>query len=148
MRAKTSEIIRAIAKDILRLAQLVMDENGLHDSLLRKDTSVLIANENNPVIQLIFDEYIEYIEHIEKGRKAGTGELPPIDQLRDWALRHHLPANNKTLWAIAQSIRRNGTRARPILSRLEDEINQSFHLKWGDMIFNIIVSELELDFFK
>lgn len=145
MKTGISQIIRAIAEDILRLAQLIMDENGLHNSSLRKNAHVLVSNENNPVIQLIFDEYIE---HIEKGRKAGTGEIPPIDQLRDWALRHHLPANNKTLWAIAQSIRKNGTKARPILSRLEDEINQSYLQKWSDMIFNTIVSELELDFFK
>lgn len=133
-------VIHHIDEDILSLAHLIMDENGLKNSSLKEDVSYTVEISPNPVIKILFNDYIAYIEN---GRKPNSSETPPISDLRDWAQRKGLPTNNSTLFAIAQMIRINGMSPRPILATLEKEIEKSFEKKWADDLFEVIIANLE-----
>lgn len=152
MNTELQKVIEAITADIITLAQIVMDDDGiginnktgkdtLRDSSLLQDMKVDISERDNSiVIDLLFDHYIEYIE---QGRKPRTGKQPPIDALRDWALARNIPADNSTLFLISRAIWRDGFEGRPILATLEEEIDKHFEEEWADMILEAMMSEVE-----
>lgn len=152
MNTGLSNVIEAIAGDILMLAQLVMDDDGvggnrktgantLKDSALLQQTKVDITNrDNSVVIDILFDHYIEYIE---KGRKPRSGKQPPIDALRDWALARNIPTDNSTLFLISRAIWRDGFEGRPVLSTLEEEIGRHFDEEWAGKIYEAMVAEID-----
>ena len=133
------KVVQVIANDILRLAQTIADENGLRNSALRNDIQTKVRDLANPVIEVYFNDYVDYIEN---GR-APNGKMPPVAALRDWALQNNISADNSTLWAIARSIKINGQKPRPILALLEQQIDQSFENEWSDMILESITNEIE-----
>lgn len=137
------KVLNGIAEDILSLAHLILDENGLKDSALRDDARCTVEASGNPVISVIFNDYISYIEN---GRKPDSGNLPPISALRDWAQRKGIPTTNDVLYAIAETIRKQGMAPRPILAMLEQEIEKSFENEWADQLFEAIVNELQVFF--
>jgi len=145
MNTPVDDIIENIAQDILLLAQAITDENGLKKSMLRNNIKTEVYRMENPVIGILFNDYIDYIE---SGRKPCSGKKPPVSELREWASKKGLPTDNATLFAIAESIWRTGYTARPILATLEDEIDKSFENKWADDLFNTISNELESIFQK
>lgn len=127
-----------IAQDIVRLAQVIMEDNGItSDSRLHRNITANVSLDGNIVIETLFDNYIEYIEN---GR--ATGKRPPIDALREWALRKGIAADNGTLYAIANAIARDGIQPRPILATLEQEIQQLFEKEWADKLFEALTEEL------
>lgn len=140
MNEATIKVLNSIAEDVLTLVHLVLDENGLQDSVLKDDVRCTVEASDNPVIQVLFDDYIQYIEN---GRKPGQGEAPPISALREWALRKGIPTTNDVLYGIAETIRKQGLAPRPILARLEQEIEDYFTNKWADQLFEAIIQELE-----
>jgi len=133
-------VIQSIAQDILTLARMIADKNGLQDSALRNDIEVKVKATGNPVIEVFFNGYIDYIE---AGRKPRTGEKPPVSSLRDWAISKGLPADNETLYAISEAIRQTGYAPRPVLAMLEQEMERNFEDKWADRIFESVMRELE-----
>lgn len=140
MNRATIEAIEAIANDVQMLAQTVLKDNSLSDSALYDNIKVEIKSLSEPVvIEVLFDNYIEYIE---KGRKPNTGRKPPIDALRDWALARGIPADNSTLWAISTAIQRDGYEGRPLLAALEEKIEEYFEREWADKLFDAAMEEL------
>ncbi|SHG13431.1 hypothetical protein [Dysgonomonas macrotermitis] len=137
------QVLSAIAGDVLSITRQVFDENGLRDSSIREKVEVKLSAEPNPIIRILFDDYLD---HIENGRKAGSGEMPSIDELRDWAIRKGIPTTNDVLFAIANAIRRDGIAARPILSILEQRLDTAFEDKWADDLFDAITEELTVFF--
>lgn len=137
------KVLNSIAEDILSLAHLILDENGLRNSALKENARCTVEASGNPVITLLFDDYIDYIE---QGRKPDSGATPPISELRDWAQRKGIPTTNDVLYAIAEAIRKQGMAPRPILAMLEREIEKSFENEWADQLFEAIVKELEVFF--
>lgn len=144
MNASVSNVIENIAEDVLSLAYLVLDNQGLEDSRLKDDLYYIVETSNNPIITLFFNDYLSYIEN---GRLPVTSEIPPISDLRDWALRKGIPTDNDTLYAIAQVIRKNGMAPRPILAILEEKIEKAFIEDWADNLFEAITKELS-DYFN
>lgn len=139
MNDRITNIVNAIAEDILTLVHLVMDEQGLANSLLAEETAYKVSMTGNPVIELLFNDYISYIE---SGRKAGSNLMPPLSAIKEWAERKNIPTDNSTLYAIAQSIRKNGIAPRPILATLEEKIEESFSNNWADNLFEEMVNIL------
>jgi len=144
MNAAINKIIHAIASDVHLLIRQVFVENSLKDTALLHDMQLTVSAANNPVIEVIFSDYVEYIE---KGRVPG-GKQPPIDALRDWALKHSIPTDNQTLWLIARSIKNRGTAPRPILANLEKYVEESFENKWSGILFDTITDEVAKYYFK
>lgn len=143
MNDATIRVLNSIAEDILTLAHLILDENGLKKSALRDEVRCTVEASDNPVIRILFNDYIDYIE---QGRKPDSGEAPPISELREWAQRKGIPVTNDVLYAIAQTIKKQGMAPRPILARLEEQIEDSFSNEWADQLFEAIIEELEAFF--
>ncbi len=143
MNDATLKVLNGIAEDILSLARLILDENGLKNSALKDDVRYAVEASDNPVIKILFNSYVEYIEN---GRKPNSGEAPPISDLREWAQRKGIPATNDVLYAIAGIIKKQGIAPRPILSVLEQQIEDSFSNEWADQLFEAVMQELEAFF--
>lgn len=143
MTDSTMRVLNSIAEDILSLAHLILDENGLKDSALKDDVRCTVDASGNTVIRILFNDYIEYIEN---GRKPNSNMAPPVSDLREWAQRKGIPATNDVLYAISETLRKQGMAPRPILARLEEQIENSFSREWADQLFEAIVEELEAFF--
>jgi len=151
MNTNLLRVVEEIRLDILALSQFVLDNdsvgvnkktgrNTLKDSLLLKDMDTRVSfgdNGSNVVIEILFNNYVEYIE---KGR--APGKMPPISALREWAIARNIPDDNDTLYAIANAIKRDGYEGRPIIATLEKEIENCFENEWYDKIFEAMTSEL------
>lgn len=142
MNAAILPIAQTIAEDALTLAQWVMDKQGIQDPKVREDIAYTISLSDNMMIDLLFNDYITYIE---KGRKP-NGEMPPLSAIRDWALRKNLPTDNYTLYAIAKTIARDGIAPRPIMDLLIVELEKAFENDWYVDLFNYIVEQIQLFF--
>ncbi|GAB6007505.1 hypothetical protein [Dysgonomonas reticulitermitis] len=137
----------------MALAQFVLDNdsagvnsktgrNTLKDSALVKDVGSRISfgnNGDNVVIELLFNNYIDYIE---KGRRPG--KMPPISALKEWAQSRGISTDNSTLFAIANAIKRDGIEGRPVLATLEREIENSFENEWYDKLFEAMTNVFKL----
>lgn len=137
------KVLNSIAEDILSLVHLILDENGLKNSALKDEARCTVEASGNPVFTILFNDYVDYIEN---GRKPDSAVAPPISDLRDWALRKGIPATNDVLYAIAETIRKQGMAPRPILAMLEEEIEKSFENEWADELFEAIIREIEVFF--
>lgn len=145
------KIVEEIGRDIVALAQFVIDNdsigmnkktgrNTLKDSLLIRDVDSRFSfggNGDNVVIEVLFNNYVDYIE---KGRHPG--KMPPVSALKEWAQSRGIPTDNGTLYAIANAIKRDGIEGRPILATLEQRIEDNFENDWADKLFEAMRSEL------
>lgn len=143
------KVVEEISRDMMALAQFVLDNNSagvnsktgrntLKDSVLVKDVGSRISfggNGDNVVIELLFNNYIGYIE---KGRRPG--KMPPISALKEWAQSRGISTDNATLFAIANAIKRDGIEGRPVLATLEREIENSFENEWYDKLFEAMTN--------
>lgn len=139
MNKQLDAIVKAIAEDAVMAARLVMDRQGIgSDDEMSSDLTSDIDLSENPIINLLFNNYLT---DIESGRKPG-GDPPPISALRDWALRKGLSLDNGILYAIAQSIARDGIQPRPIMVNVIKELEQKFNSSWANTLFEYIVGQV------
>ncbi|WP_108823631.1 hypothetical protein [Dysgonomonas sp. Marseille-P4361] len=131
--------IDAIGRDIVLLAQEILDDNGLADSRLRDTVSYAVDYGDNVVVRVLMDNYIDFVE---AGRAPQKGKKPPISQLEDWAKRRGIPTDNETLYAISEAIWRDGYAAPPILATLEREVEQRFDREWSERLFDALITDL------
>lgn len=137
---KAAEIIAA---ELVVLAQRAIGEamgkegrdSRLAESLLTK----IDFSGDSLVVRLLMDNYVSYID---QGRKPRSGKLVPIDELRDWALQAGIDADNGTLYAVSQSIWRDGIAPRPILTKIEDYADEAFDNRWADLLFDALIDDL------
>lgn len=147
MNTATKKVINEIAADILSLAKAVFKDdaisgnaktgkNALRD---KADDIKLEVDTNNAVISLLLDDYISYLENDRPPRK---GKLPPLDDIRNWALSKNIPTDNSTLYLIARAIWRDGHKGRPIMATIEQQIDRKFETEWYDKLFEATIDEL------
>lgn len=144
------QVTQAIADDLRTLVNTIANDigtnpktgrNTLASSNLIKNTDIKVnPKDGSVVIDILFDNYVNYIEH---GRKPRTGKQPPIDALRDWALERNIPTDNSTLFLISRAIWRDGIEGRPILATLEEEIDHCMEGEWGDMLSDAAMQEIK-----
>lgn len=141
MKTKISEIINAIANDLVTLATDVAAEYNIMNDF-DKIMQVQVSNKNNPVISLIFNDYIEYTNDVPNHKYSS------IDRIRDWALSHNIPPDNKILWNILQSLKKNSISGSSIKDIIAERIELNRIDKWSDQLCDAIIGELELVFYK
>ncbi len=139
----TLKVLNSIAEDILSLAHLVLDKNGLANRALKDDVRCIVNTSDNPVITIFFNDYINYIEN---DRKPNSVDAPSVSELREWAQQKGIPTTNDVLYTITETIKKQGMAARPILASLEQQIEESFSNEWADPLFEVIIQELEAFF--
>lgn len=148
-------VLEAIAEDITQLVQTVLSsdevgmnlkvgKNTLKDSNLYNEIETKVDENGNPIIYLMLNHYVDYIE---RGRERYKNPKVPIDALRDWALRKGIGTDNSTLFAIQTSIYNLGIRPRPILYYVFEELDTLLEKEYFDKLFEAIITELE-DYFK
>lgn len=155
MNDNIKNILKAIQADIQTLAQLIFEtdsisnntkvnKNSLKDSQLAKDVEVKVQELNNPIIDIMFNHYIVYLQW---DRPPKYGKQPPIFVLRDWAVKNNIPTDNSTLYLISRAIWRDGHKARNITGTLFKEIEERFDKEYFDKIFEAIIKDL-INFFN
>lgn len=151
-------ILQEIAKDVMALARSIMDssvgintkvnKNTLKNSELYNDIQYQIDLNDNPMINMLFNHYLEYIE---LGRPPEYGKWPPINVIINWMQRKHIAPRNGTIkqvaFLIARAIWRDGYDARPVLANLIEKAEKEWDDKWADRLFQGIIKELE-EYFK
>ncbi|NDW19321.1 hypothetical protein D0T53_10410 [Dysgonomonas sp. 216] len=133
-------VTESIAKDIQLLVESLLDDDSFESNALKKGLCVSVDDEPNPVVRVIFNSYIEYLEN---GRKPKAGEMPSVSELKDWAESKGISADNATLFLVARVIWMNGFSARPILALIEEEVGRLFENDWSDQLFDVIVHEID-----
>lgn len=153
------KIIKEIAKDIIKGAREIMDSDICINPKVYKNTlsgSNLYnqikwnyqPNDDNIVINLFFNYYIEYIE---SGRKPKRGKRPPTREIVKWLKRKHIVSSNENInsvaYVISRSIWTDGYKARKILEALDKYVDSNFDEKYADMIFDALFQEVD-DYFN
>lgn len=101
--------------------------------------------EDATLIEILVNDYIQYIE---SGRQPGS--FPPVSVIAKWAADKHITNDNKVVWAICQSIYKNGIPARPLIDvkgGFWDEIDRAWN-EWSEKIFAVLTEALDEEFKK
>lgn len=109
--------------------------NTLIDSNLYND---MVADVKDlELIQFLIHDYYIYVE---SGRKQGS--FPPPHVIAEWCARKGIPNDNRTVYAICNSIYIEGIKPRPFLDEAWDVIDDYWD-SWAEDIFNILTEDIE-----
>ena len=158
MTIQLAKIIQEITEDILKGARDIMasdvginqkvGKNTLVGSNLYKQISTQFKQDDNIVINLFFNHYIE---SIESGRKPKTGDRPPVLEIAKWLRRKHIVSSNENIMKVADTVSnaiwRDGYKARKVLEALDKYVDSGFENKYADMIFDALFKEVD-DYFS
>lgn len=153
-----AKIIQEITQDILKGVRDIMasdvginqkvGKNTLVGSNLYKQISTQFKQDDNIVINLFFNHYIE---SIESGRKPKTGDRPPVLEIAKWLRRKHIVSSNENIMKVADTVSnaiwRDGYKARKVLEALDKYVDSGFENKYADMIFDALFKEVD-DYFS
>ena len=158
MTIQLAKIIQEITNDIVKGARDIMasdiginqkvGKNTLVGSNLYKQISTQFKQDDNIVINLFFNHYIEFIE---SGRMPKKGKRPPVLEIAKWLRRKHIVSSNdnimKVAYAVSYAIWRDGYKARKVLEALDKYVDSGFENKYADMIFDALFKEVD-DYFS
>lgn len=88
------------------------------------------------IVNIIVNHYAQYVND---GLKPGV--WVPIRVLREWAFKKGLDTDNSFVYAVQRSIYNKGIPARPILDRLDSQINTIWE-EWANNVFFEFTEEI------
>ena len=155
------KIIKEIAKDIIKGVRDIMSSDIGINQKTKPPKNTLVGsklykqikwnyqpNDDNIVINLIFNYYIGYIEW---DRRPKYKKRPPTREIVKWLKRKHIVSSNENINSVAYLISRNiwekGHKARKITEALDKYVDSNFDEKYADMIFNALFQEVD-DYFS
>ena len=159
MNVDLAKIMREITLDVLKAVREIMDSDIGINQKVGKNTLVgsnlykqikwnFQQNDDNIVINLFFNYYIEFIE---SGRMPKKGKRPPVFEIAKWLRRKHIVSSNenimKVAYAVSYAIWRDGYKARKITEALDKYVDSNFDEKYADMIFDALFQEVD-DYFN
>ena len=158
MTIQLAKIIQEITNDIVKGARDIMasdvginqkvGKNTLVGSNLYKQISTQFKQDDNIVINLFFNHYIEFIE---SGRMPKKGKRPPVLEIAKWLRRKHIVSSNENIMKVADTVSnaiwRDGYKARKVLEALDKYVDSGFENKYADMIFDALFKEVD-DYFS
>ena len=131
-----AEDVMNITADIMASSMLVNDKVGRNtiapDSNIFKEMYAKASG--NIVIQLLLNDYVQYIE---SGRKSGS-KFPPIQPIVQWAKKRGIPTDNSTIFLIRRAIAEDGIRPRPFMYKVLETIDK----KWEGELSSELFQEL------
>ena len=140
-----AEDIMNITADIMASSMLVNDKVGRntisHNSDIFKEMYAKASG--NIVIQLLLNDYVQYIE---SGRKAGS-KFPPIQPIVQWAKKRNIPTDNSTIFLIRRAIAEDGIRPRPFMYKVLETIDKKWDGEWSSDLFNELTKIID-EFFN
>lgn len=140
-----AEDVMTITADIMASSMLVNDKVGRNtiapDSKIFKEMYAKASG--NIVIQLLLNDYVQYIE---SGRKAGS-KFPPIQPIVQWAKKRNIPTDNSTIFLIRRAIAEDGIRPRPFMYKVLETIDKKWDGEWSSELFNELTKIID-EFFN
>ena len=140
-----AEDVMNITADIMASSMLVNDKVGRNtiapDSKIFKEMYAKASG--NIVIQLLLNDYVQYIE---SGRKAGS-KFPPIQPIVQWAKKRGIPTDNSTIFIIRRAIAEDGIRPRPFMYKVLETIDNKWDGEWSLELFNELTKIID-EFFN
>lgn len=159
MTVDLAKIINEITKDILNGVRDIMSSNVGVNEKVNKNTLVgsnlynqiktqFKQNDDEIVINLFFNHYIEFIE---SGRMPMKGKKPPVLEIAKWLKRKKIVSSNDNIMSVAYAVRyaiwRDGYKARKVLETLDKYIDSEFDNRYADMIFDALFKQID-DYFN
>lgn len=159
MTVDLAKIVQEITQDILKGVREIMSSNIGINEKVNKNTLVgsnlynqiktqFKQDENEIVINLFFNHYIEFIE---SGRMPKTGKKPPVLEIIKWLRRKHIVASNDNIMSVAYAVRyaiwRDGYKARKVMETLDKYVDSEFDKRYADMVFDALFKEVD-DYFN
>ena len=159
MTVELAKIVQEITQDILKGVREIMSSNIGINEKVNKNTLVdsnlynqiktqFKQDENEIVINLFFNHYIEFIE---SGRMPKTGKKPPVLEIAKWLKIKHIVSSNDNIMSVAYAVRyaiwRDGYKARKVMEALDKYVDSEFDKRYADMIFDALFKEVD-DYFN
>ena len=140
-----AEDVMNITADIMASSMLVNDKVGRNTIAPNSDIfkEMYAKASGNIVIQLLLNDYVQYIE---SGRKAGS-KFPPIQPIVQWAKKRGIPTDNSTIFLIRRAIAEDGIRPRPFMYKVLDTIYDKWDGEWSSELFNELTKIID-EFFN
>lgn len=140
-----AEDVMNITADIMASSMLVNDKVGSNTISPNSDIykEMYAKASGNIVIQLLLNDYVQYIE---SGRKAGS-KFPPIQPIVQWAKKRNIPTDNSTIFLIRRAIAEDGIRPRPFMYKVLETIDKKWEGDWSSELFNELTKIID-EFFN
>lgn len=137
--------VMTITADIMASSMLVNDKVGRNTIAPNSDIykEMYAKASGNIVIQLLLNDYVQYIE---SGRKAGS-KFPPIQPIVNWAKKRGIPTDNSTIFLIRRAIAEDGIKPRPFMYKVLDTIDKKWDGEWSSELFNELTKIID-EFFN
>ena len=145
-------LAKAFAEDVMNITADIMASSMLVNNKVGRNTIApnsdifkqMYANASgNIVIQLLLNDYVQYIE---SGRKAGS-KFPPIQPIVQWAKKRGIPTDNSTIFLIRRAIAEDGIRPRPFMYKVLETIDSKWDGEWSYELFNELTKIID-EFFN
>ena len=144
-------LAKAFAEDVMNITADIMASNLM---LNKKGINTIAPNSDifkqmyakasgNIVIQLLLNDYVQYIE---SGRKAGS-KFPQIQPIVQWAKKRNIPTDNSTIFLIRRAIAEDGIRPRPFMYKVLETIDKKWEGEWSSDLFNELTKIID-EFFN
>lgn len=150
---KILEALKEVAEQAKAVMMVVMSSelginkkvgvNTLVDGHIFKDINVNV--DGLELVEILVNDYIQYIE---SGRQPGS--FPPVSVIAKWAAEKGITTDNRVVWAICQSIYKNGIPARPLIDvkgGFWEQIDDAWD-DWSNNIFEVLTEALDEEFKK
>lgn len=140
-----AEDVMNITADIMASSMLVNEKVGRNTIAPNSDIfkQMYAKASGNIVIQLLLNDYVQYIE---SGRKAGS-KFPPIQPIVQWAKKRGIPTDNSTIFLIRRAIAEDGIRPRPFMYKVLETIDSKWDGEWSYELFNELTKIID-EFFN
>ena len=146
-----TSLAKAFAEDIMNItadimaSNLMLNKKGINTIARKSDIfkQMYAKASGNIVIQLLLNDYVQYIE---SGRKAGS-KFPPIQPIVQWAKKRGIPTDNSTIFLIRRAISEDGIRPRPFMYKVLDTIDKKWDGEWSSELFNELTKIID-EFFN
>ena len=150
-RQRLYEAVRAIAEEAKAVMMSVLASDlGVNPKVGRNTLveghifqEVGCETEDIELVNILVNDYIRYIE---SGRKSGS--FPPVSVIAKWAAEKGITTDNRVVWAICQSIYRDGITPRPLIDANDgfwEQIDREWD-NWSSKIFEAITEQLDEEF--
>ena len=147
-----TSLAKAFAEDVMNITADIMASSMLVNDKVGRNTIAPYSNifkemyakaSGNIVIQLLLNDYVQYIE---SGRKAGS-KFPPIQPIVQWAKKRGIPTDNSTIFLIRRAIAEDGIRPRPFMYKVLETIDKKWEGEWSSELFKELTKIID-EFFN
>ena len=145
-----AEDVMTITADIMASSMLVNDKVGRNTISPNSDIfkQMYAKASGNIVIQLLLNDYVQYIE---SGRRKSTNAKkvapPPVKAIVQWAKNRNIPTDNLTIYKIRSAIVRDGIKPRPFMYKVLETIDSKWDGEWSSELFNELTKIID-EFFN